>query len=101
MPSPTTTTPAAETGFDPLVFWYRHKSKILLFVGLFVVALIAYGIFETVRNSRAAAAQALLASAQTADDYRKVVAEYPRSAPAGDAYLLLAQRLRAEGKYDE
>ena len=59
MPSPTTTTPPADTGFDPLVFWFHHKSKIILFAGLLVVALGAYAISETVRTmKRTAAAEA-------------------------------------------
>ena len=39
--STTTTTPPADTGFDPLVFWYHHQRKILIFVGIVVVALLA------------------------------------------------------------
>jgi TolA-binding protein len=101
MPSPTTTTPPAETGFDPLVFWIKHQSKILLFLGLFVVALGAYGISEFVRNKRNASAQALLANAHSAEDYRKVITDYSGTMPAGDAYLLLADKLRGEGKLDE
>jgi len=101
MPSPTTTTPPADTGFDPVVFWIQHKSKVLLFVGLFVVALAAYAISEYVRNQRNTAAQTLLANAHSADDYRKVTADYSGTSAAGDAYLLLAEKLRAEGKYDE
>lgn len=101
MPSPTSSAPTADPGFDPLVFWIKHQSKILLLLGVFVVALGAYGLSEFIRDKRAASAQTLLASAKTADDYRKVISEYPGSNPAGDAYLLLANKLRAEGKLDE
>jgi TolA-binding protein len=101
MPSPTTTTPPADTGFDPLVFWIQHKGKILLFTGLFVVALAAYGISEYVRMKRTAAAEAQFANAKTVEDFRKVITDYNGTAPAGNAYLLLAEKLRAEGKIDE
>lgn len=101
MPSPTSTPQPTETEFDLLVFWIKHQSKILLLAGLFVVALGGYAISEYVHNQHTAAAQALLANAHTADDYRKVIADYSGSMPAGDAYLLLAEKQRAEGKLDE
>jgi TolA-binding protein len=101
MPSPTSTPQPAETEFDPLVFWIKHQSKILLFAGLLVVALVAYGISEYVHNKRKASAQALLANAHSVEDYRKVIANYAGSMPAGDAYLMLADKLRSEGKLDE
>jgi TolA-binding protein len=95
------TPPPADTGFDPLVFWIQHKSKLLLLAGVFAAALAAYALFQFTSNKRAAAAQALLASAHSADDYRKVIASYAGTAPAGNAYLLLAEKLRAEGKLDD
>lgn len=101
MPSPTTTTSPADTGFDPAVFWIQHKSKVLLFTGLFVVALAAYAISEYVREKRNTSAQTLFANAHSVEDYRKVIADYSGTSPAGDAYLLLAEKLRAEGKIDE
>jgi TolA-binding protein len=101
MPTPAITTPPAEAGFDPLVFWIQHKGKIVLLTALFVVALGAYATSEHLRHQRTAAAEAGLAAAQSADDYRKLISEYSGTAPAGDAHLLLAEKLRAEGKFDE
>jgi len=101
MSSPTTTTPPPDTGFDPVVFWIAHKGKILLFTGLFIVALAAYAISEVVNNKRTAAAETAFANAHTADDYRKLIADYSGTTPAGSSYLLLADRQRAEGKFDE
>jgi TolA-binding protein len=101
MPSPTTTTPPADPGFDPLVFWIQHKSKILILSALFVVALAAYAVSEVVRTKRAAAAETAFANAHTEDEFRKVIADYSGTAPAGNAYLLLAEKLRSEGKLDE
>ena len=101
MPSPTTTTPVEDTGFDPLVFWIQHKSKIILFTGLIVGALAIYGIAEYVSQKRAAAAQALYANAKTADDFRKVTSEYSGTVTGGNAQLMLADKLRADGKLDD
>jgi TolA-binding protein len=101
MTSSTTTTPPADTGFDPLVFWYHHQRKILIFVGLVVFALAAYGISEYVRMRRDGAAQTALATAHTVDDFRKVIADFRGTAAAGNAYILMAAQLRADGKIDE
>ena len=101
MPTPVVTSPPAEAGFDPFVFWIQHKSKIVLFAALFVVAFGAYATSEHLRHKRAAEAEASLAAAKSADDYRKLISEYAGTASAGDAHLLLAEKLRAEGKYDE
>jgi TolA-binding protein len=101
MTSSTTTTPPADTGFDLLVFWFHHQRKILIFVGLVVAALAIYGISEYVQMKRNGAAQAALATAHTVDDFRKVIADFGGTAPAGNAYLLMAAKLRADGKIDE
>src|SRR5437867_1814517 len=101
MPSPTTTTPPADTGFDPLVFWIQHRNKILLLAGLFVVALGAFVLSEYVRKRTNSSAQELFAEASTADGFRKVIAEYPGTIAAGNAHLMLAEKLRQEGKFDE
>jgi TolA-binding protein len=89
------------TGFDPVEFWYLHKTKIIAFTVLFVVALLGYTIFEiTQRNARESANKAF-ASAKSADDYKKVIAEHSGQKAAGNAHLKLAELLRNEGKYDE
>jgi TolA-binding protein len=101
MPDPTTTTPPADTGFDPLVFWIQHRSKILLLTGLFVTALAVYAFSEIMRSRTNTASRQLLASAQSEEGLRKVIAKYPRTVAAGDAHLLLAAKLRDEAKLDE
>src|SRR4051812_5221289 len=101
MPSPTPSAPVTDSGFDPLVFWIKHQSKILLLVGLFVLALAGYALSEFIRNKHNTSAQVSLANAKSADDYRKVISDFSGSNAAGDAYLLLADKLRAEGKLDE
>ena len=101
MPSPTTTTPPADTGFDPLVFWIEHKSKLLLLAGIFVVGLATFGLSEYLRATKNAAARELLAKADSGEALRKVIAEYPGTVSAGNAHLLLGEKLRAEGKLDD
>ena len=101
MPSPTTTPPPAEAGFDPLVFWIQHKKKITLLILLLIVGLGTFALSEFVRLKNNTAAQELFSKADSADGFRKVIAEYPGTVAAGNAHLMLAEKLRAEGKYDE
>lgn len=101
MSSPAETTVTPEPGFDPLAFWILHRTKIMLFTGLFIVAAAAYGFSEWTRARALAGAQELLAAAKTGDDYRKVIAEFPATNAAGNAHLFLAEQLRKEGKLDE
>ena len=100
-PSPTPTTTPAETGFDPLVFWIQHRSKILLLSGLFAVALAVFATSEYIRRRTNTGAQELFAAAKTPEDFRKVMAEYSGTVAAGNAHLMLAEKLRQEGKLDE
>jgi len=100
-PADSTTTHTQEAEFDPLEFWIRYKSKIQLYGGLLVVALVAFGAYEWMQQRTKAASEAAYASAQTADDFRKVVSEYPRSVSAANAQLMLAEQLRKDGKIDD
>ncbi len=101
MPDPTPTPPPADPGFDPLVFWIQHKTKIVLLGGLLLIGLSTFAISEYVRIKKQAAAQELFATADSAESYGKVIAEYPGTAAAGNAHLKLAEKLREEGKFDE
>ncbi len=96
-----TTTPPIDPGFDPLAFWIQHRTKIILFTGIFLVAVASYGVSEWTRAKTLEGAQQLLSGAKTADDYRKVIAEYPATNAAGNAHLFLAEQLRKDGKLDE
>ncbi len=53
------------------------------------------------RQSARRAAEELFAGARDPGAWREVIAKYPQSAPAANAYLLLAHSLRAEGKLEE
>jgi TolA-binding protein len=99
--TPQSAAAAAETGFDPMVFWLQHRTKIILLVGLVVLGAAVYGITEWARIQKQEGSSRLLAEAKSVEDYRKVIADYPGTAAAGDAYILLGAKLRDEGKYDE
>ncbi len=101
MPSPAETTPAPAPGFDAEVFWIAHKKKIQLFVLLFIVALAAWSLSEWSRQQTLTGAQEMLATAKTPEDFQRLMAKYAGTAAAGNAHLLLAAQLRADGKLDE
>jgi len=93
--------PSHHTGFDPIEFWFLHKTKIIAFSALFVVALVGYTIFEITERSARESANKAFAEAKTADDFKKVIAEHPGQTAAGNAQLELANLLRKDGKFDE
>lgn len=97
----TTTDSAPEHGFEPALFWELHKKKILAYALLVAAAIVAYSNYQISANRKAALAESLLATATKADDYRKVIAQFPGSMPAANAALLLAADLRKTGKFEE
>ena len=101
MPSPTPAPSASDTEFDPLIFWIQHRNKIVLFAGLLALALSTYAISELLQRRKLAGAQQLFAAAQTSEDFRKIITQYPGTTPAGSAYLMLAAQQRQAGKLDE
>lgn len=101
-PAPTTpASPAPESGFDPLVFWMEHKQKIVVLLGLFAAALVIYFSSEYIRVKKLASSAAALASAKDTESLRKVTTDFAGTPPAGNAYLLIAENLRKEGKLDD
>jgi len=99
--SPATTTPVQDQEFDPLVFWIQHKSKILLFTGLIVAALLIYAASEYYSQKRNSNAQVAYANAKTLEDFRKIATDYSGTITGGNAQLMLADKLRTDGKLDE
>jgi TolA-binding protein len=104
MASPAATTPPASSApeeFDPLVFWIKYRSRILMYTTMLIVALALYFTYWGIQESTRKHSEQALAEAKTAADYKKVADEYPKSAAAGNALLLMADKLRTEGKLDE
>lgn len=83
------------------VFWERYKKEVM---AVLIVALLAgagYGGYKIYSDRQANVAAAMLASAKTAADFQKVIADYPTTAAGGSAYLLLADAQRNEKKFSE
>jgi TolA-binding protein len=91
-----------DTGsFEAELFWHKHRSAILLSVAavLAIAAAVAIWFFNQLSARRAA--ETLLAEAQDPAAWRELIAKYPSSAPAANAYFLLADSLRSQGKLEE
>ena len=103
MSSPTATPQATtpDPGFDPVAFWYLHKTKIIALLAIFVIGLAGYGIQQWMEGASRAASQAALAKAASEDDFKKVIADYSGSVAAANARLRLAELQRKGGKLDE
>lgn len=83
------------------MLWEQHKGKVI--AGVVVVLVAIGGVFGwlLVSNSNSKAAIEAFAAAKTPEQWREVIAKYPKSPSAGNAALLLAQSLRDEKKIDE
>ncbi len=82
-------------------FFEENKGKILAII---VVALLGLGgwiFYNYTNNQRLAAESTAFYTAKTSDDLKALIARYPTSVVAGNAQLLLAQKLRDAGKIDE
>jgi TolA-binding protein len=88
-------------GFEAELFWYRHRSAILLGAAIVLAIAVAVAIWFFSQLSARRAAETLFAEAQDPVAWRELIAKYPKSAPAANAYLLLADSLRAQGKLEE
>lgn len=83
------------------LFWEKYRFIILACAGvvLAVAAAIALWLFRA--HSARQAAAALFAEANDPAAWREVIAKYPDSAAAADAYFLLAGSLREQGQLEE
>jgi TolA-binding protein len=98
---PTVPPPSYDAALETRVFWERFKTEIIAALIIVMLAIIGFGAYRFYIDRKAAAASALLASAKSADAYHQVIADYPNTPAAADAYLLLAEAQRKEKKFTE
>jgi TolA-binding protein len=87
--------------FEAELFWEKNRAIILICVGIALVLAAAIAIWFIRAHSQQQAAAALFAQAKDSAAWREVIERYPGSAPAANAYFLLADSLRREGKPEE
>ena len=93
---PTVQPPSYDAALETRVFWDRFKSQIIAALIIVLLAIIGFGGYRLYIDRNAAAASAMLASAKSAGAYQQVIANYPNTPAAADAYLLLAEAERKE-----
>ena len=95
--APPTTT--GDASVEAQVFWLRFQKEIAAALIIVVLALIGYAGYRVYASQRSSKAADLLAAAKTPEEYRAVMTGYSNT-PAGEsAYLLLAEKHRAEKKF--
>ena len=96
---PTASPPKTDAAIETRVFWLRFRNEIIAVLVVVLLAALGYVGFRIYSDRHNAAAADLLAGAKTVSDYQQVIARFPDSAPAADAYLLLADAQRRESKF--
>jgi TolA-binding protein len=91
----------ADDAFDLDLFRARHERNIIIAVVALVVIAVVAGIWLTVDHYRRLGAEELFANAKDMSAWQEVIAKYPHSEPAANAYFLVAAGLRDAGKVDE
>ncbi|HEY5991584.1 MAG TPA: tetratricopeptide repeat protein [Candidatus Udaeobacter sp.] len=98
---PTAPPPSRDVALETRVFWERFKKEITAALIIVLLAVIGFTGYRFYSDQRAASASASLASAKGAQEYQQVIAHYPNTPAAADAYLLLAEAQRSEKKFVE
>ena len=98
---PTVPPPSRDAVLETRVFWERFKYQIVAGLVILLVALVGFIGYRFYSDRQAATASTLLASAKGAQDYEQLIARYPDTPAGADAYLLLADVQRREGKFAE
>jgi TolA-binding protein len=98
---PTAPPASRDVALETRVFWERFKKEIIAALIVASLAVIGFTGYRYYSDRRAAAASASLARAKTAQEYQQVIASYPNTPAAADAYLLLAEVQRNEKKFAE
>jgi TolA-binding protein len=98
---PTVPPPSYDAALETRVFWERFKTEIIAALIIVVLAIVGFGAYRFYSDRGAASASALLAGAKSADAYKQVIADYPNTPAAADAYILLAEAQRKEKKFTE
>src|SRR5215471_14497529 len=96
---PTAPPPSRDVALETRFFFERFKKEITAVLIVALVALLGFTGYRYYSDRRSAAASASLAGAKTAQEYQQVIARYPNTPAAADAYLLLAERQRNEKKF--
>ena len=99
--TPMPTISSADPVLETQVFWERHKKTVLAVLVLALLSVAAWGGYWIYGERRATNAANLLATATTATEFQKVVAQYPGTPAGASASLFLAEEQRKDKKFTE
>lgn len=84
-------------GLEAEIFWHRHRATIIgAVLAVLVAGVVVAAWFINAYQTRLSA-QAAFAEARNPEAWREVIARYPRTEQAANAYFLLAESLREQG----
>ena len=89
--------PSLEADF----FFEENKGKIFTAIAVALIALAAWIFYSYEQNQTRAEEATAFYAAKSADDWKALILKYPGSVVAGNAQLLLADKLRDDNKIDE
>ncbi len=84
--------------FDLLAFWIMNRRLIIRLLIVVLLAFAAWGAWLFMDYRRRAGSEDALGNAKTAEDFRKVTADWSGTPAAGTAHFYLAEELRKSGK---
>ncbi|HST30661.1 MAG TPA: tetratricopeptide repeat protein [Chthoniobacterales bacterium] len=98
---PTAPSTTSDASVEAQVFWLRFQKEIAAALIIVILAIVGYGGYRLYTNQRDSKAADLLGGAKTIDEYQAVIARYSGTPAGASAYLLLAEKQRAEKKFTE
>ena len=101
MTTPTDSDDIPQPGFDPIAFWLEHKTKVIIYAVLLGVVAVGFAWYQISTQRALADARQAMEKASADNDYRQVIQKFPHSVAAGNASLVLAEKLRDAKNYDE
>jgi TolA-binding protein len=87
--------------FEAELFWEKNRWVILICIGVVLALAAAVVMWLFSAHNARQAAESLLAGANNPVAWRELIAKYPDSVPAGNAYFLLADSMREQGNLEE
>ena len=97
----TASSTTTDASVEAHVFWIRFQKEIAGALIILVLAMIGYGGYRFYANQRESKAAEVLGAAKTTEEFQAVIARYPGTPAGASAYLLLADKQRAEKKFAE
>ncbi len=91
----------SDPALESQLFWEQYKTTIIAVAAVLVLGGLGFAGYQIYTMRAASDAVALLAAANSPEEYQKVIARYPGSEPAASAALLLAGQQRAKKNYTE